>query len=269
MNYQTITTLLFAGCCLFAVVSMAATLEHGVQGTPDDVIDVDMDTLPLPSDQAEQLKQSVQSSSRPAESGGTGTAESDSGSDRPGSSTSDSDAGDTSGQTNGGSSGSSVDSSSDTTKGGSVPSAPDGLLALLRQLLQRLLGVLGGLLLLGVLGLAAYKRDLLWQRLRDVLGRTESRSAAHGTATRARRSPENQVEQLWAQMLSVAGIADEPHETPRESADAAVEAGLRREPVRELTALFEHVRYGEKPVTTEDVQRASNYLRGTLPEDDD
>lgn len=285
MRGKTITALLFAACCLFAVVSMAATLERGTQGTPDDVVDVDMEDIPLPSKQAEELKNSLQSGDNPAgderqitdsksgpgseqadtkdasngepqqQSGGDGTQDQSAGGsgDGPNSSGSDSQ----SGQENGGGG------------PGQVPGA-DGLISFLKWLLRQLIGALGVVLALGVLGLLVYKRRLLLDRLSALLGRAESAGPAHSShASHEPRSPKNRVEELWLKMLSVGGVSEQSTATPRERAETAIQAGLRPEPVRELTALFEDVRYGERPVTTSEVQAATDYLQRSVPGDDD
>lgn len=287
MRVTTVATLLFAGCCLFAVVSMAATLESGVQGTPDDVVDVDMEDIPLPSKQAEELKNSLQSGDNPAADERQITS-SRSGSESEQAAVSDSsESGDRQHQQSsgegpqdqraGGAGDGSGSSSSDSQSGhrgggdgtGQVPGA-DGLISFLKWLLRQLLGVLGAVVALGVFGLLVYKRRLLLDRLRALLGRAESAGSPHSSdASREPRSPENRVERLWLKMLSVGGVSEQSPATPRERAEAAIDAGLRPEPVRELTALFEDVRYGDRPVTTSEVQAASDYLQRSVPADDD
>ena len=58
------------------------------------------------------------------------------------------------------------------------------------------------------------------------------------------RTPANQVERAWLDMVRIAGLRCEPSETPRECTDRLVRAGLDGDAVRELTELFERVRYG-------------------------
>lgn len=280
MKFQTVLPVLFAGCCLFAVVSMSATLESGVQGSPDDVIDVDADTIPLPSDEAEQLKDSLQPGNGGVEQSSTTDGASDTGTSGAESSTaesaSSSDAQSRDPVDDGQSGGDSGVSSEDTTggestEGGTGPAAGvEGLFALLRQLLRQLLGMLGPVLLIGAVGLLVHRRGMLWDRFSAVLGRDEEPATARAdAASRVSRSPENEVERLWLRMLSAAGVAEQPAATPRERAETAVEAGLDGEAVRELTDLFEDVRYGEKAVTAAHVRQATESLRDSLSEDDD
>lgn len=71
----------------------------------------------------------------------------------------------------------------------------------------------------------------------------------------------NEVYRAWVEMT---GHLDVPHprsSTPGEFAEAAVEAGMARDDVAELTGLFEEVRYGEAEITPERERRAVEALR--------
>jgi len=82
----------------------------------------------------------------------------------------------------------------------------------------------------------------------------------------------NTVYRAWEEMTAALDVPRRSTTTPTEFADAAVEAGLAREDVRELTAIFEAVRYGDRPVTDERERRAETALRrieSTYAGDDD
>ncbi|QIO24569.1 DUF4129 domain-containing protein [Haloarcula sp. JP-L23] len=281
MNSQNVITLLFAGCCLFAVVSMAASLDTAVPGNPDDVVDVDTESLPLPSEQADQVKNALQSSGQSDTQGDSGTTSKPSADgnqqgrdarptdDRSGQSTSDSSDG--AGESSGQSADSDGSQSGLTRQAGLGPGGPvDSLLDLLRRLFERLLAVVALLAVFGAIALGVYKRELLLDQLRAYLGREGTDTDARAATTKVpARSPENEIERTWLEMVSRAGVADDPSLTPRERAEAVAQAGLHSEPVRKLTDLFEDVRYGERAVTTSDVREASTYLRRSTGQRDD
>lgn len=72
---------------------------------------------------------------------------------------------------------------------------------------------------------------------------------------------ENDVYRAWAEMTDSLSVDRPASSTPAEFASAAVEAGLDREDVEELTVLFEAVRYGGRAVTDERERRAVAALR--------
>nr|WP_303646991.1 DUF4129 domain-containing protein [Haloarchaeobius salinus] len=72
---------------------------------------------------------------------------------------------------------------------------------------------------------------------------------------------ENEVFRAWVEMTRHLPVDHPRSSTPSEFADAAVEAGVEREDVTELTELFEEVRYGGEPVTDERERRAVEALR--------
>ncbi|WP_440989792.1 DUF4129 domain-containing protein [Haloarchaeobius baliensis] len=72
---------------------------------------------------------------------------------------------------------------------------------------------------------------------------------------------ENEVFRAWVEMTRHLPVDHPRSSTPSEFADAAVEAGVAREDVTELTELFEEVRYGGEPVTAERERRAVEALR--------
>jgi len=73
-------------------------------------------------------------------------------------------------------------------------------------------------------------------------------------------SVENEVYRAWREMTAILSVSNPEATTPGEFADEAVEAGMDREDVTELTELFEEVRYGQRdPAERED--RAITVLR--------
>ena len=274
MNYRSALVLLVACCCFVAMVSMSAALQTSISGTPDDVLDADSIPLPLSSDKTADLKSAAQSEGASEESSDTGsqsdgsggrssTAESSGGGD-----SSPADSTDGSGDSGSQSSDATTDGSG--TNGGTEPrDLVDRLLELLRTWFERLLGAAGVLLLLAIAGLLIHKRAILWREIQRYFGGDDTDRDAGDTGFADRtRPPENPIERKWLEMVS-AGDGGETNLTPRERADNAVERGLYQQPVRELTALYEDVRYGDQAVTTGRVQRAGTYLQQARGQTDD
>jgi len=72
---------------------------------------------------------------------------------------------------------------------------------------------------------------------------------------------DNEVYRAWAGMTEHLAVEHPESSTPAEFATAAVDAGMGPDDVRELTHLFEEVRYGDRAVTPEREQRATTALR--------
>ena len=72
---------------------------------------------------------------------------------------------------------------------------------------------------------------------------------------------DNEVYRAWREMTTHLDVARPASSTPAEFAGAAVDAGLDREDVADLTTLFEEVRYGDRPATAEREKRALAALR--------
>ncbi|MFP8888467.1 DUF4129 domain-containing protein [Natrialbaceae archaeon A-CW2] len=72
---------------------------------------------------------------------------------------------------------------------------------------------------------------------------------------------DNEVYRAWREMTEGLEVDRPETTTPGEFADAAIEAGLAREHVDELTELFQDVRYGHEETTDEREQRAVSILR--------
>lgn len=71
----------------------------------------------------------------------------------------------------------------------------------------------------------------------------------------------NEVYRTWREMTELLDVDDPGTSTPGEFAAAAVDAGLGREDVAELTRLFEDVRYGETNPSEEHERRAIAVFR--------
>ncbi|WP_053946928.1 DUF4129 domain-containing protein [Halolamina sediminis] len=72
---------------------------------------------------------------------------------------------------------------------------------------------------------------------------------------------DNEVFRAWVEMTTHLAVEHPESSTPAEFATAAVEAGMEPDDVRELTDLFEEVRYGDQKVTDEREKRATAALR--------
>ncbi|QLG60380.1 DUF4129 domain-containing protein [Halorarum salinum] len=261
-------------CCLFALGTSAATLDASVDTTPDDVIELDMDSIPLPSDEVGSLKEQLQS--EPGE-GDRQSAEGDSdpsagepsdGSEQSGEASERSD------ETSGGSaddgsqeSGSdaeSEDRSAPTAEGDEEPGPVtesnlfDRLLALLRALLGLLSSLLPVLLLLGVVAAAVRHPRRLEALFAAVLERfgPARNGGASGPGAPLVSSPSNDVARTWCEMARRLDLDDDLAATPGDVAAAAVQAGVDPEVARQVTEPFEEVTYGDAPVTEGRLARA-------------
>lgn len=71
----------------------------------------------------------------------------------------------------------------------------------------------------------------------------------------------NEVYRAWREMTDLLSLPSPRARTPGEFADAAVAAGMDADDVRELTRLFEDVRYGDDEPTPAMERRAGDVLR--------
>ena len=142
---------------------------------------------------------------------------------------------------------------------------PEPVESLWQQLLDYLVPAL---VLLALVGAAYYKREWIQARLDAYLG-DEGTDDGEGQAPLSIRSPGNEVERLWLEMVSRVDPPEDPSLTPRERAEAVVRAGLNRDAVDDLTGLYESVRYGDRPVTDDLVDEASTHYRRSTGESDD
>jgi hypothetical protein len=90
------------------------------------------------------------------------------------------------------------------------------------------------------------------------VGRAAGRAADRIEAT---TDVDNEVYRAWREMTELLDVEAPETSTPGEFAAAAVDAGLGRDDVRELTRLFEDVRYGDAAVSADDEERATAVLR--------
>lgn len=72
---------------------------------------------------------------------------------------------------------------------------------------------------------------------------------------------DNEIYRAWLEMTRHLDVENPESSTPAEFAAAAVDAGMERSDVEELTALFEEVRYGGEEPTPERTERARDALR--------
>ena len=72
---------------------------------------------------------------------------------------------------------------------------------------------------------------------------------------------ENEVYRAWKEMTGELDLSDPETATPREFQNHAVGAGMTPDDVRELTRLFERVRYGGESATEDRERRAVTVLR--------
>jgi hypothetical protein len=93
------------------------------------------------------------------------------------------------------------------------------------------------------------------------LGEIAGRAADRIEADTDRTAADNEIYRAWEEMTTRLDIEREATTTPREFETRAVEAGLAPDDVRELTALFETVRYGGEAVTDDRERRAVTVLR--------
>lgn len=87
--------------------------------------------------------------------------------------------------------------------------------------------------------------------------------AAGNAASRLEDDTEadNDIYRAWMEMAELVGPPDRETKTTAEFADAAIEAGMEPADVRELTTLFEQVRYGTDEPTASDEQQAIALFR--------
>lgn len=88
----------------------------------------------------------------------------------------------------------------------------------------------------------------------EAAGRTADRVERYGTL-------DNEVYRAWSEMTTHLRVANRRSRTPGEFAAAAERAGMDGAAVRELTELFESVRYGDGAPTDADRRRAVELLR--------
>ena len=130
-----------------------------------------------------------------------------------------------------------------------------------------LLFLLFGALLVGAFVMVRrYRRDSDETALRtgDTTEETEALGRVAGSV--ANRLDEgaafdNEIYRAWVEMTALFDLSRPETKTPGEFATLATDAGMDPEDVRELTALFERVRYGTADPSESDEQRALSLFR--------
>lgn len=231
-------------CCIVALGVSATTLESSLSTSPDDVIDIEYDELPIGQESLTDAKEQANQKGKP--DSGTDSSEMESGTNSNGDSQERSQA-----------SGGDGDSSG---LGDGIPSLLDRLLSLLSTLLVYAAVTLA----IGLAAAAGYRyrgriRDRIAGLWPDTERAGESLWVRDTTQTYA-DDASNPIHHAWLQLLEHAGI-DDPHaHSPRESARRAVESGLPREPVEQITREFEAVRYGPAEPTPDRIDRVESEL---------
>ncbi|MFC7075773.1 DUF4129 domain-containing protein [Haloarcula halophila] len=127
--------------------------------------------------------------------------------------------------------------------------------------------VLAGVLLRRVTGTESWVRTEDDTELEDGGEETEAATDVADAAGRAAdrlaadEQLDNAVYRAWDEMTGILDVEDEASCTPREFAEAAVDAGLAADDVATLTELFETVRYSDSPATERREERAETALR--------
>lgn len=231
-------------CCIVALGVSATTLESSLSTSPDDVIDIEYDELPIGQESLSDAKEQATQKGKPDSA--ADPSEMDSGAN------SDSDSQESS-QAPGGD-----DDSSGLGDG--IPSLLDRLLSLLSSLL-----VYGAVTLaIGLTAAAGYRyRDRIRDRLAGLWPDAERAGESLWVRDDAQTYADdatNPIHHAWLQLIEHAGI-DDPHaHSPRESARRAVANGLPRAPVEQITHEFEAVRYGPAEPTPDRIDRVESEL---------
>ena len=246
MTADRLLPVLVCVCCIVALGVSATTLESSLSTSPDDVIDIEYDELPIGQESLSDAKEQATQKGKPESE--APPREVDSGEN------SETENPQQNAQSQGG----------DGTKSGlgyGVPSLLDRLLSLLYTLL-----VYGAVTL--AIGLAAAAGYRYRERIRDRLAGLWPESDRAGEALWVRDDEQqyttdasHPVHHAWLRMLDIAGITEPHSQSPRESATQAVENGLPREPVERITREFEAVRYGPAEPTQEHIDRVESALQ--------
>lgn len=96
------------------------------------------------------------------------------------------------------------------------------------------------------------------EKLAQIAGRAANRIE---DGTKTDETAENEVYKAWREMVRLLDVDDEKTTTPREFQSEAVDAGMSPADVRELTQLFERIRYGGEEATEQRETKAVTVLR--------
>lgn len=237
MNARALATLVVAFACITSVGVASTTLESSLSSTPDEVINVGHDLIPISPSDTGTLKEAINPSQD--ESGDTSAEKASDGSlQKQGSD------GDQQQNQRRGDEGSSQQQS-DTEKNQQSGSGEDES--------RQSLGGFGVIpdpgqswipLLIAVLVLA------LLVRYRDRVAAFLEPPESGGSEERPGvPAPKNDVERAWVAIVGATPIENPWKKTPAECADAAVETGLDGDAVQRIRRVFEEVKYGDREVT--------------------
>lgn len=243
-------------CCVFAIATASTSLDAAVTTDPDDVVDLDLSTLPIGTDQAEAVKQRVKGENTAQSSSANGgesarSQERDASqrreqsqapaarSDRSESRASDS-----------------AETSSSRGQQTDPPTLWERLLAFLAWLLGVLRALLPFALLAGALAAAYRYRG----RLAAWLGVADDDPDAGGAGESFDPDPDDEVAAAWVAMIDRLEVASSRSKTPREYVVEAVRNGSDPDAVRGVTEEFEAVRYAGAEPTADRARRAREHL---------
>ncbi|SFF78023.1 protein of unknown function [Halopelagius inordinatus] len=239
MNARALATLVVAFACVTSVGVASTTLESSLSSTPDEVINVGHELIPISQSDTGTLKEAIT-----AAGDGSGDTSAEKSSD--GSlTTRDDDGGDEERNRRSGDDGSSGQQQKDAEKNRQSGSGQEES--------QQSLGGFGNVpdpgqswipLLIAVLVLALLVRYR--DRVAAFLEPPENRASEEPVGVPA---PENDVERAWVDILGATRVENPWKKTPAECADEAVESGLDPDAVQRIRRVFEEVTYGEREVT--------------------
>lgn len=240
MNARAIATLVVAFACITSVGVASTTLESSLSSTPDDVINVGHDLIPISPSDTGALKEAITASED-----GSGDTSAEKASDGSMTKQGSGDDGEEQRNQRRGDEGSSGHQQSDTEENRQSGSGEEES--------RQSLGGLGDVpdpgqswlpLLIAVLVLALLVRYR--DRVAAFLEPPESGESGEPIGVPA---PKNDVERAWVAIVGATRIENPWRKTPAECADAAVEKGLDADAVQRIRRVFEDVKYGDREVT--------------------
>ncbi|MFC4357942.1 DUF4129 domain-containing protein [Halobium salinum] len=232
MNGDRLVAALVAVACVSAMGVASTTLDSSLKTDPDDVINLDWEELPIGGDRAVQIQEEIEGNQQRQQQQVSQSQQQQQQQQEE-----------------------EEQQEQETTPAEQslLEQLWDLLLALLPYLVATLLLVAGGLLL-----------RRYWERVVGPLLALLP-SAADGEREEARpdwqdRTPRNEAERAWFDLVREAGV-ERPHaKTPSEAAQAAVDAGFDPDAVERLRRTFEEVRYGGRGMTDDQRERIQGAL---------
>jgi hypothetical protein len=233
MNGDRVAALLVAVACVSAMGVASTTLDSSLDTDPDDVIDLDWQTLPLTEERASDLQQEVKQNQQTQQQrqGGAEQQQQKQQQQRR--------------------------QRQQQQEEQQQETKPDER-NLLERLWDLLLDLLPLLVLIGSLVAAAILVRRYWERLvGPLLALLPGGGSRQGRDRIAwsDREPRNEAERAWFEFVRRAGV-DRPHaKTPRETAEAAVRSGFDSDAVDRLREAFEEARYSGRELTAAQRER--------------